>query len=214
VTLVDLGKILGTNLVVRSGSVGADLAEGLSRFERDIAFPARVLIYDGEENLEEVRQQLINYPWQDQKVSFLHLPKVEILSADFDIKAIVLASASQMADVKDVEFLGEEKEDEEERSEVKKKEISETEGVKEDGEETHEIGQEEVKEASKEDKEELTQVFGFIKGKDIKEERIEPQLPETNYKEPAVQENSLEVEDKRSFQIKMPKSPIRMVQRV
>jgi len=211
VTLVDLGKILGTNLVVRSGSVGADLAEGLSRFERDIAFPARVLIYDGEENLEEVRQQLINYPWQDQKVSFLHLPKVEILSADFDIKAIVLASASQMVDVKNVELLEEEKdikeekEEEVEKNEVEGEEVSKTEEVKGDEEETHETEQEEVKEVSKEDKEGLTQVFGFVKGKDIKEERLEPQPPETNYKEPAVQETPLGVEGKSSFQIKMPK---------
>ena len=202
VTLVDLGKILGTNLVVRSGSVGADLAEGLSRFERDIAFPARVLIYDGEENLEEVRQQLINYPWQDQKVSFLHLPKVEILSADFDIKAIVLASASQMADVKDVELLGEKKDIKEEKGE---EEVLETEEVKGDEEEIHKTEQEEVKEISKEDKEGLTQVFGFIKGKDIKEERIEPQPPESVYKEPIPQESPLETEEKKPFQIKMPK---------
>lgn len=202
VTLVDLGKILGTNLVVRSGSVGADLAEGLSRFERDIAFPARVLIYDGEENLEEIRQQLINYPWQDQKVSFLHLPKVEILSADFDIKAIVLASASQMADVKDVELLGEEKDIKEEKRE---EEILEEKDIKEDEEEIHKTEQEEVKEVSKEDKERLTQVFGFIKGKDIKEERIEPQPPESTYKESTPQEPTLEIKEKKPFQIKMPK---------
>jgi len=191
VTLVDLGKILGTNLVVRSGNVGADLAEGLSRFERDIAFPARVLIYDGEENLEEVRQQLINYPWQDQKASFLHLPRVEILSADFDIKAIALASASQMADVKDVEFLKEEEE-------IKDKKESE------EIEEKKEVEQEEVKEISKEDKEGLTQIFGFIKGKDIKEERIEPQLPKSVY-EGLVPGPPLEAEEKKQFQFKIPR---------
>jgi len=225
VSLVDLGKIRGTNLVVRSESIGADLAEGLSRFEREVAFPARILIYDGEEKLEEVRQQLINFSWQDEKVSFLHLPKVEILPADFDIKAIVFASASQMADVKGIELLGEkkeewkEKEEGEEKEEIKeekKEEIEEGEEKEEEEEslEKEEQREEEVKEISKEEAKGVSQVWGFVKGKDIKEERIEPQAPEVSFKEPSQEETSTEMEEKRPLRIKMPKASLGWLKKI
>ncbi|MCX6726154.1 MAG: hypothetical protein NT052_02495 [Candidatus Shapirobacteria bacterium] len=103
VSLVEQGKVVQTNLVVRSENLGADLTEGLSRINHEMPFPARILLYDHEEKLEEARQELINWPWTEEKINFLHLPKVEILAADFDIKAIVLASASQMAEVKGLE---------------------------------------------------------------------------------------------------------------
>ena len=103
VSLIDLGRVVQTSLVVRSENLGADLAEGLSRLEKEAPFPARILLYDGEEKIEQARQDLINWPWTEEKVNFLHLPKVEILAADFDIKAIVLASASQMAEVQGLE---------------------------------------------------------------------------------------------------------------
>ena len=103
VSLIDLGRVIQTSLVVRSENLGADLAEGLSRLEKGTPFPARILLYDGEEKIEQARQDLINWPWPEEKITFLHLPKVEILPADFDIKAIVLASASQMAEVQGLE---------------------------------------------------------------------------------------------------------------
>ncbi|MBM3205244.1 hypothetical protein FJZ41_00105 [Candidatus Shapirobacteria bacterium] len=103
VSLMEVGRVLESNLVVRSENLGADLTEGLSRFTKEGPFPARVLLYDHEEKLEEARQELINWPWQEEKINFLHLPKIEILAADFDIKSIVLASASQVAEVKGLE---------------------------------------------------------------------------------------------------------------
>ena len=110
VSLIDLGRVVQTSLVVRSENLGADLAEGLSRLEKDTPFPARILLYDGEEKIEQARQDLINWPWPEEKITFLHLPKVEILPADFDIKAIVLASASQMAEVQGLEVVQKEEE--------------------------------------------------------------------------------------------------------
>ena len=110
ISLVDLGKVVNTSLVVRSENLGADLAEGLSRLEKEAPFPARILLYDGEEKIEQARQDLINWPWTEEKISFLHLPKVEILAVDFDIKAIVFASASQMAEVQGFEVIPREEE--------------------------------------------------------------------------------------------------------
>ena len=99
ISLVNLGKILGTKLVERSGNPGADLVEGLSRFQTKEPFPTRILLYDNEsrEKLEETRQELVNYSWQKEGVTFLHLPRVEILDFNFDIKAVALAGGREVA---------------------------------------------------------------------------------------------------------------------
>jgi hypothetical protein len=98
--LVRIGKITGPELVEKSPNLADDLIEGLSRFENKEPLPARILLYDGEEDLEEAKQQLINYPWLEKKretVEFLHLPKVEILPLNFDIEAIALAGGKEVA---------------------------------------------------------------------------------------------------------------------
>jgi len=97
ITLARLGKIIGNQIVDRSGDLGADVAEGLSRFPQEETFPPRIILYHNSgSDQEEEKQQLINYSWADNHISFLHLPKVEILSADFDIKAIALAGGREM----------------------------------------------------------------------------------------------------------------------
>lgn len=99
VTLLRLGKILPTQAVDRSGNLGDDVLEGLSRYSQDEDFPSRILFYDGQEDLEKARQDLVAYPWQsgDQKITFLHLPKTEILPSDFDIKAVAIAGGKEVA---------------------------------------------------------------------------------------------------------------------
>ncbi len=191
VSLVEAGRVVETNLVVRSENLGADLTEGLSRSTKEGPYPARVLLYDHEERLEEARQELINWPWSDEKINFLHLPKVEILSADFDIKSIVLASASQIAEVKGIkeaaasvaaqpkeaeeiveakEEASEEKEEKEEVEEETKEEKGEE--LEEEVSETEkkETEEPEVKEPAKTEPENL---FGFVKNQDISQ--ISPQ---------------------------------------
>src|SRR4030043_715106 len=126
--LARVGRISGPQLVDKSDNLADDLIEGLSRFETHEPLPARILIYDSEENLEEARQQLTTYPWLERKkagVEFLHLPKVEVLPLDFDIQAIALAGGKEV--VKAAGFILEEEPIEEE----KKKEVKTEEGVKE-----------------------------------------------------------------------------------
>lgn len=96
VALVQLGKTVGVELVDRSSRLEDDLLEGLSRFSQ-VSFPSRILLYDSQENLEEVKDQLTAYPWQSAKISFLHLPKIEVLPVDFDIKAVALAGGKEIA---------------------------------------------------------------------------------------------------------------------
>lgn len=96
VNLVKMGKSLGTQLVGRSEDLAADVEEGLSRYEKIDTLPARMILYNGHTDFEEAKQQLISYSWED-KLPFIHFPKVESLSPDTTIKALALAGGSEVA---------------------------------------------------------------------------------------------------------------------
>lgn len=95
-SLVKLGKLVGTQLVGRSGDLGQDVEEGLSRFDKIDTLPSRMILYDGQTDFEEDKQQLTSYDWEE-KLPFIHFPKVEVLPADASIKAISLAGGSEVA---------------------------------------------------------------------------------------------------------------------
>ncbi len=102
-TLVKLGKIIGSQLVGRSGDLGADVEEGLSRFEKIDALPARIILYNGGGDFEEDKQQLLSYDWED-KLPFIHFPKVESLTGEMTIKAVALAGGSEAAQALGIEI--------------------------------------------------------------------------------------------------------------
>lgn len=99
VTLCRLGKIVGIENVVRSSHPAADLAEGLSRFLPADMLPSRILLYDSAASLEDIRQNLLAFPWQapQNRLPFLHFPKVDLLPPDFSIKAVAIAGGSEVA---------------------------------------------------------------------------------------------------------------------
>jgi hypothetical protein len=178
VSLIESGRVVNTSLVVRSESLGSDLTEGLSRLGKETSFPARILLYDHEEKLEEARQELISWPWlQEEKISFLHLPKIEILAPDFDIKALVLASASQIAEVKGIEEL-------QGGFKAQTTPIPQTEdSVQEAKEETSPVVEQTtpVLEPVEVD-EEVNSIFGFVKNQDV---------AQLNYPEPTKEEETV-----------------------
>jgi hypothetical protein len=92
VVVVKLGKIKALEEVGRSGELNKDVQEGLTRLNLD-QLPPRFILTNGS-NLENEQQQLLSYPWQD-KLPFLHLPKVEVLPAEFSIEAIALAGGTE-----------------------------------------------------------------------------------------------------------------------
>jgi hypothetical protein len=101
VSLIEVGKSLGVEKIVRSHNLAADVYEGLLHFEGIEAMPSRILLFNGHE-LEEASQVLIAYPWQSSsaeggKLPFFHLPKIEILPYDFDITAVVLSGGREVA---------------------------------------------------------------------------------------------------------------------
>ena len=114
VSVFRLGKLVGTQPVARSVSVSEDVLEGLVRFSSSEPFPSRFILYDGKEGeLEEVRQNLVGAEWgENEKVKFLHSPKVEIFKPDNKVLAVALAGAAEMAGVKEARVQKSEQEEE------------------------------------------------------------------------------------------------------
>lgn len=183
VGLVRIGKILGPKLIDKSANLADDLIEGLSRLESQEPLPARILLFNGEDKLEEARQQLVNYPWLEKKgagVEFLHLPKVEILPLNFDIEAIALAGGKEVAKAAGL-VLEEKPKEEEEEKEEEKEEVLEEEMEKEEGVEPEEPGFVSAEE------------LGFVKGSGVVEQKRElepeaPSIPEEPEKPEAIPE--------------------------
>lgn len=107
-TVSKIGKILGLVRKKREGQLGEVIVSALKDFPQIEVLPSRFLLYDGSADLEDVRQDLISFPWL-QKVDFLHFPKIDILTGGTDLKAIVYSGVAEMTKVEKVKFLGEEK---------------------------------------------------------------------------------------------------------
>jgi len=165
VSVVKLGKILGNEVVERSGNLGEDVVEGVSRFLPQEVIPPRIILY-GEEG-ETEKEELMSFSWNNfPQLNFLHLPKVEVLPSDFDISSVALAGGREVKKEEGVTITRLIKEEE-------KEQISEKMPV-------------EPKEEIKEEKEEEPflepktppEEFGFVLEKDIAQE-TPPPLEET-----------------------------------
>lgn len=93
VVVTHLGQVQGREEVGRSADLAADVEEGLARINAS-QLPSRILIIDGVD--PEAQQQLASYSWQE-KLPFLHLPKVESLGEEFSVKAVALAGGAEAA---------------------------------------------------------------------------------------------------------------------
>ena len=121
VSVVKLGKVEAIEEVGASGDLARDVEEGLARMEFD-SFPARFLLTDGGK-LEDEQQQILSYPWQE-RLPFIHMPKVEILPVDLSVKAVALAGGTEAA-----QHLGLEVKTQEESQIVKENKKEETQEV-------------------------------------------------------------------------------------
>lgn len=93
-----LGEVKSTEEVAKSGDIGSDIEEGLTRMELS-NYPARFILTNGSDLVDE-SQQVTSHPWQD-RLPFKHLPKVEPLPVDFSIKAVALIGGTEA-----VKFMG------------------------------------------------------------------------------------------------------------
>jgi hypothetical protein len=96
VSLVKLGVLQGAQVVGRSASISSDVEEGLARFPAIESFPSRLILFNGKDDLEAIKQELIAFDWQS-KLPFLHIPEIETLPKDGTIKAIAIAGGAEVA---------------------------------------------------------------------------------------------------------------------
>lgn len=96
VTVVRAGKLDGSKTVTRGETAGADIERVLLKFTDVETLPSKILIYGLEnESLEKLKSQLLSFSWMS-KLSFLHFPKIEVLSEDLEIESVCLAGGSEI----------------------------------------------------------------------------------------------------------------------
>src|SRR3989344_4745295 len=94
VTVVRGGKIDGTKISKRSNMLGEDIEKLLLGFGEVEVLPAKMLLFSlNKESLDKQKTSLLSYPWMS-RLSFLHLPKIEILEEDIEIKEVALRTDS------------------------------------------------------------------------------------------------------------------------
>ncbi len=95
VAVVRAGKLDGVKVVQRGEISGSDLEKALLTFTSIETLPSKILIFDSNANLDKLKTQLLSFSWMS-KLSFLHFPKIEVLSQDTEIKSVCLAGASEL----------------------------------------------------------------------------------------------------------------------
>lgn len=104
-SLVRVGKVQQNVMVTRTSSLLTDFEETISQFTTDI-LPSRIIMYDHSEKMETVREELLRFSWH-KHASFLHTPKIEILSHSALVTSLVEAAGSSF--LKKLEISAEEK---------------------------------------------------------------------------------------------------------
>jgi hypothetical protein len=204
VALLRSGKIVGSSVVKRSDNLGDDIAEGLSRIKSKEVLPARIILYDSNQEIEEKKEEILSYPWLEEEkgFNFLHLPKTEVVSVEFDIKAVALAGGAEVAKAAGIEaeiFLEEKRPDSsrepavEEKIEPEKEKIAEVEKVEK-------VEEEEIVPAKKPP----SLGFGFTPEKDI---AIEDKVEKVKKVEKVEKEEVKLVEPPPPIEKELPKKP-------
>lgn len=94
VSVVKGGKILGTKQHKRSENVAADIEKVLMTFDDVEVLPSKILLFGGEDAVNQ-KQDLASHTWMAQ-LPFLHLPKIDVLEKDIQIKAVCFAGGSEL----------------------------------------------------------------------------------------------------------------------
>lgn len=95
VSLIYLGNLESTQVVERSTNIATDIEEALGKMPHSGNLPSRIIYLTGQEDPEPIKQELISYNWQ-QKLSFLHVPKVETLPKEWSIKAVAISGGAEV----------------------------------------------------------------------------------------------------------------------
>lgn len=89
-----IGADIGSKTVAYQDNLAFSLSQALKDFVELQTFPTKIILYNGGESLETVKQELLNFPWQ-KEAGFLHFPKIETVAEDFSLLSLVAVGASQ-----------------------------------------------------------------------------------------------------------------------
>lgn len=93
VNVARAGKLDGTKHLKRGDNIGEDIEKLLLQFSEVEVLPSKILLF-GDIDMEKQKDTLLQFPWMN-KLSFLHLPKIDLLEKDIEIKSIALAGANE-----------------------------------------------------------------------------------------------------------------------
>ncbi|HYK08606.1 MAG TPA: baseplate J/gp47 family protein [Candidatus Eisenbacteria bacterium] len=192
ITLIRAGRIVGTKEVQLEESAMATVENALRQFENVEILPSRIVLFNTGDN--SVEKKFLTHKWS-KSLPFLHVPQVTTLPGDFDTRAILFGTATQMGldaidlvkqPLKKAEEFFEEPSETKEPEETKEEETvilgsettpESTKELEEDAGQASMTNEDERQAPASEDKEkeELEEVsgkdtseyFGFVKGTDI-----------------------------------------------
>lgn len=179
VTVVRAGQLDAVKVIKRGESSGSDIEKTLLTFTDIETLPSKILIYG--DIAPELKSQLSSFAWMS-KLSFLHLPKIEELGQDLEIKSICLAGGSEING--DVFY----------KDQIIKKQ------AEQEGPEN--LDRQDVRESEDQKFEEDGDNFGFVVGDVAKEEIIQPPLEIDDFEKDLEQPVAIETKHKRRFSFK------------
>lgn len=94
VAVVKAGKVLGTKEVPRGDHLGRGIEKALLSFSDIEVMPAKIILF-GKGDLAHYKEDLVSFNWMGQ-LPFLHLPKIENLEENVEIKSLCFAGASEI----------------------------------------------------------------------------------------------------------------------
>lgn len=187
ITLLRAGRIVGTQEVPLHESVTATVEDALKQFENVEIFPSRIILFESDD--EAAEKKFLTHRWS-KSLPFLHVPQITTLPPDFDTRAILFGTATQMGfDAIDLVKLPLKKHDgffDEEHAEEKGKEQQPVAGSEtmpgSDFEKNEEsLAKTEAKEKQEQENivaevtgEDTSEYFGFVKNSDIAQEATYP----------------------------------------
>lgn len=96
VSLIRHGVVEKTATLAKNGVTETELTATIIQSFGDLDIkPHRFLLYDGAISAEEARNEFVNFDWQE-RLGFMHMPKVDVLPKDLDMLAVVSGAAKEM----------------------------------------------------------------------------------------------------------------------
>jgi len=170
-TLIRAGRIVETKEITKEEELTTTVESGLKEFENIEIFPSRLILFDkGDKTLEK---KFLLHHWS-KSLPFLHVPQVTTLAHDFDTRAILFGTATQMG-LSAIDLVKQplpEAKTIEEVNEIEKGEFKIEKEIKQSDEGKHENKNEERSIKFNEiESEKVDESFGFVKNADISEEK-------------------------------------------